>query len=74
MRLSDEFFRTGTTHLLAISGQHVVILVYGLGFLTRFGWLPRRTSLLCTMAFVVVYALMTTRGRRWCVRRCSWWG
>ena len=59
MRLSDEFFRTGTTHLLAISGQHVVILVYGLGFLTRFGWLPRRTSLLSTMAFVVLYALLT---------------
>ena len=59
MRLSDEFFRTGTTHLLAISGQHVVILVYGLGFMTRFGWLPRRTSLLCTMAFVVLYALLT---------------
>ena len=56
---NDEFFRTGTAHLLAISGQHVVILVYGFGFLARFGWVPRRTTLLAAMIFVVSYALLT---------------
>lgn len=59
LRTSDEFFRTGTAHLLAISGQHVVILVYGLGFVARFGWLPRRSVLFGTIAFVVFYAALT---------------
>lgn len=55
----DEFFRTGTTHLLAISGQHVAILVYGLGFLLRLGWMPRRASLIASVVFVVAYAMLT---------------
>lgn len=56
---TEDFFVTGTVHLLAISGMNVGILVYGFWWCTRAGLLSRRKTLLAASAFVIVYALLT---------------
>ena len=56
---TEAFLETGTIHLLAISGLHVGILVSGLVFVFRFGWLSRRKAALLTASLVVFYALLT---------------
>ena len=57
--LTDQFFQTGTVHLLAISGLHLGILVGGFWSLARFLPLPRRASLLLILALVTFYTLLT---------------
>ena len=52
----DKFLKTGTVHLLAISGLHVGILAGLLYVLFKVGWLGRTKCLLLTIAFVVFYA------------------
>lgn len=52
----DRFLKTGTVHLLAISGLHVGILAGLMYFLFKAGWLGRTNCLLLTIAFVVFYA------------------
>jgi competence protein ComEC len=56
---ANEFFVTGTVHLLAFSGLHVGILAYGFWLLARIGKFPRRTTLIVAVVLVVVYALVT---------------
>jgi competence protein ComEC len=55
----DEYVRTGVVHVLAISGQHLVILA-------AFGWtacrvvgVPRRTTTYLVMGLVIAYAAVT---------------
>jgi competence protein ComEC len=52
----EQFLRTGTAHLLAISGLHVGILASIFYCLYRLQVLNRRQSLLLTIAFVLFYA------------------
>jgi len=52
----DRFLKTGTIHLLAISGLHVGILAGLMYFLFKAGWLGRTNCLLLTIVFVVFYA------------------
>jgi len=52
----DEFLKTGTVHLLAISGLHVGILAGLMYVLFKAGWLGRSKCLLLTMVFVIFYA------------------
>jgi len=56
---TERFLTTGTVHLLAISGLHVGILVWGLLWLKRLRVLSRRKALLAAIAFVILYALLT---------------
>ena len=52
----ELFLKTGTAHLLAISGLHVGILASIFLLAYRLGVLGRRWALLLTIAFVIFYA------------------
>ena len=52
----DKFLKTGTVHLLAISGLHVGILAGLVYVLFKAGWLGRSKCLLLTIVFVIFYA------------------
>ncbi len=49
------FLKTGTSHLLSISGLHVGILAGCFYLFFRLGWLSRRNCLFATIAFVIFY-------------------
>ena len=55
----EQFFTTGTVHLLAISGLHVGILAYLFSVVLRTGVLGRRSALVATILLVVLYASLT---------------
>ena len=56
---NEDFFTTGTVHLLAISGLHVGMLAYMCWLLARTGVVPRHWAILTTMGFVILYACLT---------------
>jgi competence protein ComEC len=56
---TEDFFATGSIHLLAISGLHVGILVYFFWLAARTTLLTRRAALVAAAVFVVLYALLT---------------
>jgi len=56
---ANDFFVTGTVHLLAISGLHVGILAYGFWLCARVWQLPRRRTLVAAVCLVVLYTLIT---------------
>ncbi|MBX7168311.1 MAG: ComEC/Rec2 family competence protein [Pirellulales bacterium] len=53
---SEAFMRTGTIHVLSISGMHVGILAGSLFALLRLGWLPQRTAVVLIAAITCLYA------------------
>src|SRR5262245_64852274 len=55
----DRYVRTGVIHVLAISGQQLVILAVFVGFLLRLGGVPRRSAALIVAALLLGYALLT---------------
>lgn len=55
---TEEFFTTGTIHLLAISGLHVGILACGVWWLTRVFNFGRRTALVFAAVTIVLYATL----------------
>jgi competence protein ComEC len=57
--LTNQFFQTGTVHLLAISGLHLGVLVGGFWCLARCLPLSRRTVLLSMLVLVTFYTLLT---------------
>ncbi len=61
-RLSDatkeSFLRTGTVHLLVVSGLHIGMLAGLVWFIVRSGFLPRRGAVLVTALLVIAYALI----------------
>lgn len=54
----EEFFLTGTIHLLAISGLHIGILATGLWWLLRLLAVPRRAAVVAAAVFVISYAVL----------------
>ncbi len=57
--VSERYIRTGTMHILAISGQHLAILAGFLWMVFRFAQVPRKAGALALAAIVVSYALLT---------------
>ncbi|HWY88178.1 MAG TPA: ComEC/Rec2 family competence protein, partial [Gemmataceae bacterium] len=66
----DKYARTGVIHVLAISGQHLVILSAFLWMLMRSVWVPRRRGIVLIAIFLVLYAVMS--GGRPPVMRAAW--
>lgn len=54
----DTFLKTGTVHILAISGLHVGILAGVFFFLFRLGFANRKACLVATIVFVCLYATL----------------
>ncbi|MBN1526196.1 MAG: DNA internalization-related competence protein ComEC/Rec2 [Candidatus Omnitrophica bacterium] len=54
----DEFVKTGTVHILAISGLHVGLIAGTLLFLLRMARVPRRFALCAASAILAFYALV----------------
>jgi competence protein ComEC len=55
----DRYVRTGVIHVLAISGQHLVILGAFLWFVLRVFGVRRRSAAVTVAALLLTYALMT---------------
>jgi len=55
----DKYVRTGVIHVLAISGQHLVVLGAFLWLVIRLLGVRRRRAALVVALFIVAYALMT---------------
>ena len=53
-----DFVRTGTIHLLVVSGLHVGLLALAIWTIVCSGLLPRKTGLLITAVVVIAYALI----------------
>jgi competence protein ComEC len=57
--VTDRYMRTGTMHILAISGQHLAVLATFLWFALRFIPIPRKWGAVLLGVTVVSYALLT---------------
>jgi competence protein ComEC len=57
--VTERYVRTGTMHILAISGQHLAVVAGFLWFSLRFVPLPRKCGAVLLGALVVCYALLT---------------
>lgn len=55
----EHFIRAGTAHVLAVSGIHVAIIAFSLGFLLQLTQLPRKPRTLLLMFGIILFALMT---------------
>jgi len=58
-RVQEAFSNTGTTHVLAVSGLHVVLVAFILFLILRLFRVPRRWAALGTCAGLVFYTLLT---------------
>ena len=54
--LNDEFIKTGTVHILSISGLHVGLIAGMALFVFGIVRIPKKASLIMTMAFLAVYS------------------
>lgn len=52
------FFRTGTVHILSISGLHIAMLALFLHWALRIGWLRQTTAVMVTAGVTLAYALV----------------
>lgn len=66
----EIYYRTGIMHVLAISGQHLVLLASFLAFFAMLCHLPRRRVALFIIAFLFLYAFIA--GGRPPVMRSAW--
>jgi competence protein ComEC len=66
----EDYLRTGVIHVLAISGQHLVVLAGFLGIVTKALFLRRRLAVLVIALLLFGYALLT--GGRPPVMRAAW--
>lgn len=55
--LIDSFNKTGTTHIIALSGFNVTIIIFAVA--TLFGYLGRRNAFFISLAFVIFFVVMT---------------
>ena len=58
-RVQEAFSNTGTTHVLAVSGLHVVLVAFILFLILRIFRVPRRWAALGTCFGLVFYTLLT---------------
>ncbi|NQT90326.1 MAG: ComEC family competence protein [Candidatus Omnitrophica bacterium] len=56
--LKDDFIKTGTVHVLSISGLHVAIISAILFFILRLMRIARRPSSILLILFLLVYAVL----------------
>jgi competence protein ComEC len=66
----EKYLRTGTLHVLAISGQHLLVLAIFLEWVFRIGQMRRRTRVLAITLLLFGYAFLT--GGRPPVMRAAW--
>src|SRR5207247_8284166 len=66
----EQYLRTGVIHVLAISGQHLVVLAGFLWLVCRLLYVRRRAGVLVIALLLVGYALLT--GGRPPVMRSAW--
>lgn len=66
----EQYLRTGVIHVLAISGQHLVVLAIFLSFVGKLLSVRRRTAALVIALLLLGYALLT--GGRSPVMRAAW--
>jgi competence protein ComEC len=57
--LNDIFMKTGTVHLLAISGLNVGLLVFLVMIIFRIARVPKRANIILTISLLVFYAILT---------------
>lgn len=57
--LNDVFMKTGTVHLLAISGLNVGLLVFLVMLIFRIARIPKKVNILLTICLLVFYAILT---------------
>lgn len=55
--LTDQFNRTGTSHIVAVSGYNITIIIGALGF--AFGIFRKRTSFVLSLLAIVLFVVMT---------------
>ena len=55
----EIFFRTGTVHILAISGMNIAMVAFGLFLFLNLFPIPRRLQMALTLVFIWTYAFMT---------------
>ncbi|MBI4373152.1 MAG: DNA internalization-related competence protein ComEC/Rec2 [Candidatus Omnitrophica bacterium] len=58
LEIKDAFIKTGTAHLLAISGVHVSLVAGLFYFLIGFFRVPRAITLLLTICFIMFYTAL----------------
>lgn len=56
--LNDDFIKTGTVHILSISGLHVALIAALVLGLFGLAGIPRSVNLVLTMGFVIFYAVV----------------
>lgn len=57
--LMEGFVKTGTAHILAISGLHVAVISAIVFFILRSIRIPRKTSSTLLIGFLIIYAILT---------------
>lgn len=58
--LMEDFNTTGLTHIIAISGYNITLLVVAVGAV--FGFLPRRWKVVCSCFFIVLFVMLVGAG------------
>jgi competence protein ComEC len=58
-KIEEAFQRTGTVHILSVSGLHMAMLAGSLWFCLQYAGVRRRPAALLVLAFVAYYAALT---------------
>ncbi len=53
--IEESFRKSSLTHLLAVSGSHIVYIITGLGFLLRILKIPKRTRNIIIIIFLILF-------------------
>jgi competence protein ComEC len=56
--LTDEFIKTGTVHILSISGLHITLIAGIIAGLLALFWIPKKANLVLTLIAVTFYAIL----------------
>jgi len=57
--MKQNFINTGTVHIMAISGLHLVIVMAIILFICKITFLPERFASVLCIAFLIIYAFLT---------------